>query len=269
MTYTIDETYTDEQFTAAGAVAGVFGTPRRYESITIHHFGAFGQRPADVVDFFINRNWTTSAHFVCSAAKIWCLVSPANAAWAAGNAYGNATSIHIECPPEATDADYAAVAWLVSFLRENYGANLPLKPHNAWTATACPGKWDLARVDALARGAAAPAPQPAPAPAPAGKYVPDPHWIVDPGDTLGKIAKHFGTGVGRLAAYNGIDNPDAIRVGELIWPPTGRDTWTVDPGDTLGKIAKHYGISVDRICNANGINTPDRIAVGVRLQIPA
>jgi hypothetical protein len=154
MTYTINESLTAKNFTPGQFVGQIFGTPRRIESITIHHWGAFGQTGPGVLDWFCNpaSSVTTSAHFVVWDGNIYCIVSPTDAAWAAGNAYGNATSIHIECHPEATDGDYAAVAWLVSWLRANYGADLPLFPHNHWTETSCPGIWDLGRIDSLARG---------------------------------------------------------------------------------------------------------------------
>lgn len=156
--YTIDESLSDTDFTPAKVVAHAFGTGRSYESITVHHWGSFGQTHDGVVDFFMRPNSPTSCHFVASDSRIHCLVSPMDASWAAGNAYGNATSIHIEARPEATDGDYATVAWLIAHLRSLYG-DLPLKPHNAWAATACPGKWDLARLDREARNTATPAPQ--------------------------------------------------------------------------------------------------------------
>lgn len=153
--YTIDESLSDTDFTPAAVVAQAFGTSRSYESITVHHWGSFGQTHDGVVAFFMRPNSPTSCHYVASDSRIHCLVSPLDASWAAGNAYGNATSIHIEARPEATDGDYATVAWLIAHLRSIYG-DLPLKPHNAWAATACPGKWDLARLDREARSAAAP-----------------------------------------------------------------------------------------------------------------
>lgn len=153
MAYFIDESLSDTDFTPAEVVAQAFGTPRRYESITVHHWGSFGQTHDGVLAFFMRPNSPTSCHFVASDGRIHCLVSPLDASWAAGNAYGNATSIHIEARPEATDGDYATVAWLIAQLRALYG-DLPLKPHNAWAATACPGKWDLARLDREALAAA-------------------------------------------------------------------------------------------------------------------
>jgi hypothetical protein len=152
MTYTINESRDAAYFTPGAQVAQVFGTPRQQLSITIHHWGALGQHGPDILDWFCNPDTTarTSAHFVVWDGNIYCIVSPLDAAWHAGNAYGNATSIGIECHPEATDGDYATVAWLIQWLRGTYG-DLPLFPHNHWTSTTCPGNWDLARLDQLAR----------------------------------------------------------------------------------------------------------------------
>lgn len=284
MTYTIDESLSDTEFTAAGSVAGVFGTPRRFESITIHHWGSFGQTHNGVVDFFVKRNANTSAHFVVSDGRIHCLVSPQNASWAAGNAYGNATSIHIECRPEATEGDYATVAWLVDFLRAHYGENLPLRPHNSWTATACPGKWDLARVDSLARAKAWASDAPAPAapspvvppatPAPVAQPGAN-QFRVDPGDTLGGIAAQFGVSLqGLINANPGID-PNKIYPGQILnfapkpkpAAPARVPYCFVEAGDTLGGIAIQFGVSMARILAVNpGIN-PDRIYPGQRINL--
>jgi N-acetyl-anhydromuramyl-L-alanine amidase AmpD len=154
---TINESQTAKGYTPAARVPATFGRKRTIDGIVIHHWGSLGQRHDDVVKFFVSGPGTTSAHFVVSAGRIDCLVSPLDAAWHSGNAVGNATTIGIECHPEATDEDYATVAELVSFLRGEYGP-LPLSPHRQWNATACPGIWDLPRIDRLA-GSAAIAPQ--------------------------------------------------------------------------------------------------------------
>lgn len=122
--------------------------------------------------------------------------------------------------------------------------------------------------------------KPAPAPKPPVKaptttnYVPDPHWRVDPGETLGGIAAHWGVSVDALAKWNGIKNPNAVKVGERIWrPQDGYGTWTVDPGDTLAEIVAwtqrnwNSKITLKSICFANGINNPNSLAVGLRLKI--
>lgn len=112
----------------------------------------------------------------------------------------------------------------------------------------------------------------------AGKYVADPHWLVEqknPAETMSQIAEWAGVSVAELAKFNGIANPNVIHVGERIWAPQGRfGVWTVDPGDTLSSISawwkKHYNhtVTVDQICYANGINDVTRVPVGLRLVIP-
>ncbi len=273
MSYTAITEISSPNYTPGDSVAAVFGgTPRRIESITIHHWGNLGQRFDDVVRFLCtaDNGRQSSAHYVAEAGKVACIVAPADAAWHAGNAYGNATSVGIECRPEASQADYETVAELIAELRAVYG-DLPLIPHNQWTNTACPGAWDLGKLDAMARGNAvqvqeAPAPvAPAPAPAAYNGYDSGLRWIVDPGDTLGAIAAHYGIDVNALAAYNGID-PNRINVGQSIIIP-GPLVWIVEPGDTLGAIAAYYALDVATVAARNGIEDYNLINVGDVLTI--
>lgn len=150
----IDESLTAKGYTPAHLVRATFGMPRTVRSITIHHWGVRGQSHDGVNNFFVNGPGATSAHFNVSDGRINCLVNPEDAAWHSGNATGNATSIGIECRPEATDGDYETVAELIRYLRGIYG-NLPLIPHRDWQATACPGVWDLARLDRIANSTGA------------------------------------------------------------------------------------------------------------------
>ena len=157
----------------------------KVKSITIHHWGSRGQKFDNVVNWLCQKRAGTSAHYVVEAGKVACIVDPDRRAWHAGNSRGNHESIGIECRPEATEGDYATVAALVADLRAVYG-NIPLKRHRDWTSTACPGVWDIAKIDRLARrskpsvpsvstgGASVPAPKPKPA-AP-GKLVEDGRW---------------------------------------------------------------------------------------------
>ena len=66
MTYTAITDIDSPSFTPAASVAAVFGTPRRLESITIHHWGNPGQRFEDVVRFLstANNGRESSAHYV-------------------------------------------------------------------------------------------------------------------------------------------------------------------------------------------------------------
>jgi N-acetylmuramoyl-L-alanine amidase len=279
----IDESLTAKGFTPAALVPQVYRRVRTIESITIHHWGAFGQTHDGVVNFFVNGPGLTSAHFVSSAGRTHCLVNPADAAWHAGNPVGNSTSVGIECRPEANENDYQEVAALVAWLRSQYG-DLPLIPHRDWQATACPGIWDLKKLDRMARGLDAPAPvitiepQSTPSPAPAAPPVTTPalgdnQVRVDPGDTLSGIARQFGVDLGALIAENGITEPDRIFPGMILNlpaappPPPTYNQCIVDPGDTLSGIAAQFGISLDRIIAVNpGIN-PDLIYPGQVLNL--
>lgn len=141
----------DESRTAVKYTRGRQG--RQIKDIVIHWWGVDGQTHDDVVDWFCNpaKGAQTSAHFVVSAGRVHCIVSPSDTAWHTGDWDENLRSIGIECRPEATAADYATVAELVRWLRTRYG-NLPLRPHKQFYPTDCPGRWDLSRLDRLARG---------------------------------------------------------------------------------------------------------------------
>jgi N-acetyl-anhydromuramyl-L-alanine amidase AmpD len=93
----INESQTAKGYTPAALVPAAFGRARTIDGIVIHHWGSLGQRHDDVVKFFVSGPGATSAHFVVSAGRIDCLVSPQDAAWHSGNAVGNATTIGIEC----------------------------------------------------------------------------------------------------------------------------------------------------------------------------
>ena len=157
----------------------------KVKSITIHHWGSRGQKFDNVVNWLCQKRAGTSAHYVVEAGKVACIVDPDRRAWHAGNSRGNHESIGIECRPEATEGDYATVAALVADLRAVYG-NIPLKRHRDWTSTACPGVWDIGKIDRLARGVkpsapavsagGASAPGAKPKPAAPGKLVEDGRW---------------------------------------------------------------------------------------------
>lgn len=100
-------------------------------------------------------------------------------------------------------------------------------------------------------------------------------YTVQPGDTLGAIAGHFGTSVGALARLNHIADPNLIRVGQVLSvphpgntpPPPSPTHYTVQPGDTLGAIAARFHSSVQAIADRNHIANPNLIHVGQVLQL--
>lgn len=115
-------------------------------------------------------------------------------------------------------------------------------------------------------------------------------YVVQPGDTLGRIAARFNTTIATLAQLNGITNPNTIFVGQrLVIPsagqggiqatppvivvtatsaPTTQNTYVVQPGDTLFRIALRFRISMGQLAQANGITNLNRVFVGQVLVIP-
>lgn len=70
----------------------------------------------------------------------------------------------------------------------------------------------------------APNPAPPPAPAPAGGT-----YVVQPGDSLARIAASYGVTVSALAQANGIDNPNLIYPGQTLTIPGGAAPPPSDP----------------------------------------
>jgi hypothetical protein len=152
VTYTLQEQYNSKNMVPGASADSVWHLgARRVTSITIHHWGLKGQQFDTVRDFLCTNDTPTSAHYVVQDGLVACIVSPDDCAFHAGNAEGNTFSVGIECRPEATDGDYATIAELIRDIRAIYG-DIPLYPHNHWFNTACPGDYDLARLDSLARG---------------------------------------------------------------------------------------------------------------------
>lgn len=94
-------------------------------------------------------------------------------------------------------------------------------------------------------------------------------YTVKSGDTLGAIAKAYGTTTDILVKHNGIKNANLINVGQVIRIPTDSttQTYTVKSGDTLSTIAEDYGTTADAIAKLNNIKNPDLISVGQVLNI--
>lgn len=281
MSYQELNQYNSPNYTPAASVPAVFGQGRVVKSITIHWWGDPAQNPQfmGVVSYLCRENGNTSAHVVAEAGRVAWIVDGTEAAWHAGNAAGNATSIGIECNPRASDGDYQTIGELVRDIRKIYG-DIPIRPHNSWQSTQCPGNYNLTRIDAIARGASStPAPKPTPAPAP--KPAPAPvnsgrnpatemNWIVESGDTLGKIAEYYygdASYAAQLAAYNGISNPNSIAVGQRIFI-NGPIVWNIEAPDSIVSIAAYYGLDADGLAQRNGLpNRWAEIYIGNQLRI--
>lgn len=150
--YTYETRYTAAHYTA---------TKRTPKGITIHWWGKPSGASFDgILRWFTapDTNARTSCHYVAQGTngagavdrRVACIVDPDLIAWHAGDWQANVEEIGIECRPEARPEDYDVVAELIARLWLVYGV-LPLHPHKQWASTACPGAWDLAKLERLAR----------------------------------------------------------------------------------------------------------------------
>src|SRR5687768_8042620 len=102
----------------------------------------------------------------------------------------------------------------------------------------------------------------------AGTAFADTIYIVQPGDTLSRIAQRFGVPMATIMAANGISNPNLIFSGQRLTipgpgtgpgpaptqpPGSGNQTYIVQRGDTLFLISRRFNVSIQSIMSASGI----------------
>jgi LysM repeat protein/uncharacterized protein YvpB len=107
-------------------------------------------------------------------------------------------------------------------------------------------------------------------------------YIVESGDTLGKIGEQLGVNWLILAEYNDIAPPFTLYTGQTIkWErkpdtptvpeetsdETEQQTYRVQRGDTLYTIAQKFGISWQSLAQLNQINFPYVIYAGQELRL--
>jgi len=103
------------------------------------------------------------------------------------------------------------------------------------------------------------------------------YHIVLAGDTLYKIANHYGFSVAEVAAWNGLQEPYNLSIGQKLWltpnnqnlrPAVGVSGYhIVKTGESLASIAKKYGISLSDLADWNGIGSPYTVYTGLRLTL--
>jgi LysM repeat protein len=99
-------------------------------------------------------------------------------------------------------------------------------------------------------------------------------YIIQPGDTLAKIATRYGISWRDLAVANNISNPDLIYAGQILIIPAyinlPAQSYTVRAGDTVSSIARSFGVTVDQLVQTNNLEAGGSyIFAGQILVIPA
>ena len=181
--YTLVTSRRSPNYTPAAQVPSVFGHARKVLGITIHWWDTPARAGSleGTTAWLTNKASGVSAHAVISGTTVNEIVSPADAAWHAGNAQGNAVSVGIELDPNRISESLPTVIAYCADLERRYGSLL-FYGHRDWTTTECPGDYYtlldkiIGGVNAALAAPPAPAPakpvtpaRPAPAPAPVKK----------------------------------------------------------------------------------------------------
>ncbi len=89
-------------------------------------------------------------------------------------------------------------------------------------------------------------------------------YVVRPGDALGVIASRAGMTASRLAALNGISDPNTIHPGQVL-TTSEPAKYVVRRGDVLGGVAVRHGVSTAYLAALNGLKDPNAIYEGQSL----
>ena len=104
--------------------------------------------------------------------------------------------------------------------------------------------------------------------------------IVQPGETLGQIARQYGTTVENLQELNGLQDANYVWYGQRLLIDEGETAapalqgevtyqiYTVQPGDTLFSLAGKHGISLSRLMSINGISSEEWLSLGQEVLVP-
>jgi murein DD-endopeptidase MepM/ murein hydrolase activator NlpD len=94
-------------------------------------------------------------------------------------------------------------------------------------------------------------------------------YVVQPGDSLGSIARQFGLMTSTIMSANGLSARSIIRPGQTLKiMPVDGVIYKTKSGDTLSKIAKTYSTDAEKIMAANGMADASSLAVGMELILP-
>ena len=94
--------------------------------------------------------------------------------------------------------------------------------------------------------------------------------VVQPGESLYRIAQHYGVPLAAVLRQNELRDPNRLTPGEGILVPVGGRQYTVRRGDTLASIAEAQGTTVRQLWRDNpflmgqGFARTDALSCGQR-----
>lgn len=203
--------------------------------------------------------------------RVGMYVEEKNRSWCSSSSANDQRAVTIECASD-TEAPYAfkdvvynklvdlcvdickrngktKLLWLgdkTKTLNYTPAANeMVLTVHRWFANKSCPGDWMYSRMGDLANKVTAKLGGGTTVTTPTTPSTgSDTVYTVKAGDTLSSIAAKYGTTYQKLAAYNGISNPNIIHVGQKIKIPSGQassTTWTPKVGDVVNFTGnRHY-----------------------------
>lgn len=92
-------------------------------------------------------------------------------------------------------------------------------------------------------------------------------YIVQSGDTLSGIAAKTGAPQREIAQANGLSEPFALQVGQVLQIPSGK-FHRINSGETGIAIARAYNVPWSEIVEINALEAPYILRVGQRLKLP-
>ncbi len=102
-------------------------------------------------------------------------------------------------------------------------------------------------------------------------------YVVQPGDSLSRIAGEWGTTVEAIVGANNLADPNLLRIGQMLEIPGSISLapvvavpvhYTVVAGDSLTTIAERFDTTVEAIASANELPSVDSLTVGQLLLTP-
>lgn len=232
-------------------------SPRNHKIDTITIHCVVGQCTVETLGniFAPTSRQASSNYGVGTDGKIGMYVEEKDRSWCSSNAANDNRAVTIEVasdtkhPYAVNDRAFAALLDLVTDIckrngirklvwstkkadRVNHKNGCNMTVHRDYANKSCPGDYLYSRHGEIAAevnrrlGVADTAPD---AGAAQGVTV----YTVKKGDTLSQIAAKYGTAYQAIAAYNGIKNPNAIRVGQKIKIPASTAPAALKKGDRV------------------------------------